>query len=541
MKADNKIEFFDLSDKLVQIGRSPSNDLILEAPEVSDKHALIAYKNGSYYLQDRHSQEGTFLKNARISDLRELCDQDEVRIGNFIIRFEEIPYAMPSMPSMPPISQEAHQSQPQRSIKISELLKEKLKTLLVEKLNLKNLNLEALNDEELEVRARKELEGVIEKLDGQIPDDPEYKRLLIKQVIDEALKHGPIEDLLHDPQITEIMVNGKDQIYVEREGKIEELTDKSFQSDEQVIEVIKRIIAPLNRRIDISLPLVDARLKNGSRVNAIIPPLAIKGPAITIRKFRENLFGIDEMIELGSLSEPMAIFLKACVKARKNIIISGGTGSGKTTLLNALSWFIPEDERIITIEDSAELRLNQRHVVALEARPANIQGQGAISIRDLVINALRMRPDRIVVGECRGGETLDMLQAMNTGHDGSLTTAHANSPRDLLFRLETMVLMSGMELPLAAIRNQISSAIDIIIHQSRFAGGLRKITHITEVTGLQDNNIALQDFFLFVQTGINSRGEVEGYYTPTGNVPTFFSELKLRGIELPREIFQVGS
>jgi pilus assembly protein CpaF len=537
MKPDNKIEFFDLSDKLVQIGRSQSNDLILEAPEVSDKHALIAYKNGSYYLQDRHSKGGTFLKNARVSEVRELCDQDEVRIGNFIIRFEAIPNAMPPMSSA---LQEAHQSQPPRSIKISELLKEKLKTLLVEKLNLKNLNLEALNDEELEVRARKELEGIIEKLDGQLPEDPEYKKLLIKQVIDEALKHGPIEDLLHDPQITEVMVNGKDQIYVERAGKIEELTDRSFQSDEQVIEVIKRIIAPLNRRIDISMPLVDARLKNGSRVNAIIPPLAIKGPAITIRKFKENLFGIDEMLKLGTLSEPMAIFLKACVKARKNIIISGGTGSGKTTLLNALSWFIPEDERIITIEDSAELRLNQRHVVALESRPANIQGEGAITIRDLVINALRMRPDRIVVGECRGGEALDMLQAMNTGHDGSLTTAHANSPRDLLFRLETMVLMSGMELPLAAIRNQISSAIDIIVHQARFAGGCRKITHITEVTGLQDNNIALQDIFLFVQTGINSRGEVEGYHTPTGNVPTFFSELKLRGIELPKEIFQVG-
>jgi len=364
----------------------------------------------------------------------------------------------------------------------------------------------------------------------------EKREYLIKEILQEALGLGPLEDLLADPEITEIMVNGKDRVYVEKKGRLT-LSGKKFVSNLQLLGCIERIVAPIGRRIDESSPMVDARLLDGSRVNAVIPPLALKGPALTIRKFSKERLVTEDLIRYGSLTRKAADFLKACVLAKKNIVISGGTGSGKTTLLNIISSFIPGDERIITIEDSAELNLPQEHVITLEARPANIEGRGAVTIRDLVKNTLRMRPDRIVVGECRGGEALDMLQAMNTGHDGSLTTLHSNSPRDTLARLETLVLMSGMELPLKAIREQIASAVDIIVHQERFKDGTRKITQITEIAGMEGDIITTQNIFEFKQAVNNMNNSVYGSLSPSGMLPCFIEELLLADITFDRNMF----
>lgn len=359
---------------------------------------------------------------------------------------------------------------------------------------------------------------------------------LLQELLDEVFDLGPISPLLRDPTVSEVMVNGPLQVYVERNGVLE-YTGVRFRDDGHVLRVIDKIVAPLGRRIDESSPMVDARLADGSRVNAIIPPLALNGPTLTIRKFSKDPFQIADLIRFGTLSGEMAKFIEACVKARLNIVVSGGTGSGKTTTLNVLSSFIPDGERIVTIEDAAELQLRQEHWVRLETRPPNIEGKGAIAIRDLVRNALRMRPDRIVVGEVRSGEALDMLQAMNTGHDGSLTTGHANSPRDMLARLETMVLMAGMELPVRAIREQIASALDLIIHQNRLRDGSRKVTHITEVQGMEGDTIVLQDLFVFEQTGVERRGQVLGRFRSTGIRPKFMPKLQAAGIVLPDEIF----
>jgi len=362
------------------------------------------------------------------------------------------------------------------------------------------------------------------------------KARLIADIRDEMLGLGPIEPLLQDDSITEIMVNGPKKVFVERLGKLE-LTDVQFHDNAHVMNIAERILTPLGRRIDESSPLVDARLEDGSRVNIIIPPLSLTGPAITIRKFSKKPLTVDNLIAFGTIDEKMAEFLRACVKARVNILVSGGTGSGKTTTLNVISSFIPEEERIVTIEDAAELRLQQEHVVTLESRPANIEGEGQITIRDLVRNALRMRPDRIIVGEVRSGEALDMLQAMNTGHDGSLTTAHANSPRDALSRLETMVLMSGLELPVRAIREQISSAIDLIIQQSRMKDGSRKITHVTEVQHMEGNTITMQDIFRYQQQGYDENGKAVGRYVSTGLKPNFLEKFAVNGVELPEDFF----
>jgi pilus assembly protein CpaF len=332
-----------------------------------------------------------------------------------------------------------------------------------------------------------------------------------------------------------VMVNGPQQVYIEREGRLE-LTNVTFQNDEHVMKIIQRIIAPIGRRVDESSPMVDARLADGSRVNAIIPPLSLVGPVITIRKFSATPYTVDDLVRFGTATPEMFEFLEACVKARLNIFVSGGTGSGKTTMLNILSSFIPDDERIVTIEDAAELQLRQEHVITLEARPSNIEGKGAIPIRELVRNALRMRPDRIVVGECRSGEALDMLQAMNTGHDGSMSTGHANTPRDMLARLETMVLMAGMDLPLRAIREQISSAVDLIVHQNRLKDGTRKIVNITEVQGMEGDVIVMQDVFVFEQTGV-VEGRIEGRLKPTGIRPHFVERFEVAGIHLPPNIF----
>ena len=363
------------------------------------------------------------------------------------------------------------------------------------------------------------------------------KQKVQKSVIDEVFGYGPITSLLEDPSVTEIMVNGPNDIYVERFGKLE-ITDKRFRDDRHVLHTIDKIIAPLGRRVDESSPMVDARLPDGSRVNIVIPPLAIKGPTITIRKFAVDPYTLEDLISFGTLTMDIAKFLRASVRGRINIIVSGGTGSGKTTFLNVVSGFIPENERIVTIEDAAELQLQQRHVLTLESRPANIEGKGKVNIRDLVVNSLRMRPDRIIVGEVRSGEALDMLQAMNTGHDGSLTTIHANTPRDSLARIETMVMMSGMELPSRAIREQISSAINLIIQVGRFTDGTRKINKITEIVGMESDTITLQDIFVFRHDGFDERGGVLGKHIPTGIVPNLIEKLKTHGENLSTNIFK---
>ncbi len=396
-------------------------------------------------------------------------------------------------------------------------------------------------DPKLDLSNQVEVRRQIEEIFGKVIDEEglaltraERVRML-EQITDEIIGLGPLEPLLRDESITEVMVNGPRQVYIERSGKLE-LTNVVFQNDDHVMRIIDRIIAPIGRRVDESSPMVDARLTDGSRVNAIIPPLSLVGPVITIRKFAASPFTVDDLIRFGTATPEMFDFLKACVEARLNVFVSGGTGSGKTTTLNVLSSFIPNDERIITIEDAAELQLRQEHVVTLESRPPNIEGRGAIPIRELVRNALRMRPDRIIVGECRSGEALDMLQAMNTGHDGSMSTGHANSPRDMLSRLETMVLMGGVELPLRAIREQIASAVDLIVHQARLKDGTRRITNITEVQGMEGDVIVMQDVFVFEQTGV-VEGKIQGRLKPTGIRPKFVEKFEVMGIHLPPGLF----
>jgi pilus assembly protein CpaF len=363
-----------------------------------------------------------------------------------------------------------------------------------------------------------------------------HRNHLLRDILDEITGFGPLQPLLNDPDITEIMVNGPRKIYVEKNGRLER-TKVVFEDNLHILKIIDRIVSPLGRHIDSDSPMVDARLPDGSRVNAVVPPCAVDGPSITIRKFRKDKLSIMQLIEFNSLTQGMADFLRACVLGRLNIIISGGTGSGKTTLLNALSGFIPEEERIVTIEDAAELQLQQDHVVRLETKVANVEGRGVVSVRELVRNALRMRPDRIVVGECRGGEALDMLQAMNTGHDGSLTTIHANSPRDALSRLETLVLMAGMELPIKIVRQQISSAVDVIVQIARVRDGTRKLTAITEVAGMEGDVVTLSDIFKFNQTGVDTQGKILGQVKPTGIRPLFGPRLEAAGFKLGAEVF----
>lgn len=399
-------------------------------------------------------------------------------------------------------------------------------------------------DPSMDITRTDEVKRTIQDLFEQILSEenlvlsrPERARLF-EQIAAEILGLGPLQPLLEDDTITEVMVNGAKNIYIERKGKLHRVP-VTFENNEHLLRIIDRIVAPLGRRIDESSPYVDARLQDGSRVNAVIPPISLVGPVLTIRKFSKNPITVEQLVQFGSISMEALQFLKACVEARLNIIISGGTGSGKTTLLNVMSGFIPDDERIITIENAAELQLRQEHVVTLESRPPNIEGRGEITIRDLVINSLRMRPERIIVGECRGGETLDMLQAMNTGHDGSMTTAHANSPRDVLSRVETMCLMAGMDLPVRAIREQVASAIDLIVQQERMRDGTRKVVTVAEVSGMEGDVITMTDIFSFEQTGVEA-GKIIGRLRPTGLRPKFMDQIEAAGINLPPSIFGVG-
>ncbi|TPV51988.1 CpaF family protein [Pseudarthrobacter phenanthrenivorans] len=396
----------------------------------------------------------------------------------------------------------------------------------------------ASSEESLRSSAVEELSAVIDQ--EQVPLSPEERRRLIREIADEVMGYGPLQRLLEDPSVTEIMVNRFDQIYIERHGRLT-LTGARFSSDDHLRTVIERIVSKVGRRIDESSPLVDARLEDGSRVNAIIPPLAVNGPSLTIRKFSQVPLTVQNLVDWGSLTPEMAELLSACVRARLNIIVSGGTGTGKTTLLNVLSSFIPPDDRIVTIEDAVELQLQQEHVVRLESRPPNIEGKGAVSIRELVRNSLRMRPDRIIVGEVRSGESLDMLQAMNTGHDGSLSTVHANSPRDAVARLETLVLMAGMDLPLRAIREQVSSAVDLIIQVTRLRDGSRRVTHVTEVQGMEGDIVTLQDAFLFdYSAGMDAQGRFLGKPVATGIRPRFLDRFAELGIAVSPAVFGTG-
>ncbi len=389
----------------------------------------------------------------------------------------------------------------------------------------------------LRERTQKAIFDILNSEDaGGLLNSRELKSQMVKEVLDEALGLGPLEDLLGDDNVTEIMVNSRDQIYIEKNGR-NELSKTTFSSEQQMMNVIERIVTPLGRRVDEKVPFVDARLPDGSRVHVIIPPLALRGPTITIRKFPKKRILYKDLINFGSMTEEIADFLRACVEGKLNIVVSGGTGSGKTTLLNVLSNFIPATERIITVEDSAELQLGQEHVVRLETRPKNIEGEGEVSIRDLIKCCLRMRPDRIVVGECRGGEALDMLQAMNTGHSGSLTTLHSNNPRECISRLETLVMMAGLNLPAKAIKENIAAAVNVIIQQTRLPDGSRRVTHISEVTGMQGDVISLQDIFLFKQEGLDKKRKIIGRFVPTGFIPKFVEEMEAKGMKISRGLF----
>ena len=559
-----------LSDGVYRAGSADTSHIQLPYPGISHQHCLLTVSGSSLTVEDTNSSNGTFLDGRRLTPGPvNFPPGSRVTIGNLSFlrpaekaenagsgyaaqqnRIEPpaLPADVPNTAPQPPVSgkpsSSAQEATPVLSVTgipaearpLVKEIKKRAHAELLKRLNLKRMAMNGNATESvLAQKAAQAIHEILSELTIPLPDGVPVQKIE-KELYNEAIGLGPLEDLIAMPEITEIMVNGPDQVYVEHKGVLYR-TDASFADNHQVLAAIERIVSPLGRRIDESSPMVDARLKDGSRVNAIIPPLSLVGPSITIRKFSKTPLQISDLIRFGSLSQDIADFLNVCVKLRKNIIISGGTGSGKTTLLNILSGFLPNRERIVTIEDAAELQLRQEHVVRLESRPANIEGKGEVSIRDLVKNSLRMRPDRIVIGECRGGEALDMLQAMNTGHDGSLTTIHANSPRDALARLETLVLMAGFDLPLRAIREQVASAISLIVQINREKDGSRKVTCVSEITKMEGDIITMQDLFVFRQDGWTPDGKMTGRYVPTGSVPTFMDDIRRAGLNLDISIF----
>ncbi len=525
-----------------QLGKSRDNIVRLHGWRVAPLHARIEKTEVGLFVEDISRGFKLLVNGEEVKRHGPIMAEDEIEIAGYKVYVSlAVDEKSVEVEAGPPVvldklgDREAGDIQPigAEYMKWSKYIHGELFRVM----DLRRLDLDSMDHDEVREHLAQLVDEIVEGVISRIPTSVDIERLK-KIVLDEAVGLGPLEEFLADPEVTEIMVNSHDQIYVERKGRLSK-SGVSFSSPEAVLSTIDRIISPLGRRIDESSPMVDARLRDGSRVNAIIPPLALKGPCLTIRKFSETKLTSKDLLRFNSASQPMVDFLKTCVVQRRNIVVSGGTGSGKTTLLNILSDFIPGDERVVTVEDSAELKLGQPHVVTLEARPANMEGRGAVTIRDLVKNCLRMRPDRIVVGECRGGEALDMLQAMNTGHDGSLTTAHANTPRDMLRRLEIMVLMAGMDLPIQAIREQVSSAVNLVVQQTRFADGSRRITNISEVTGMEAGTIQLNEIFKFQQQGFDADGQVRGSFEASGRVPEFYEELQQRGVAVDMGVFTV--
>jgi len=542
--ADRPPKEFDMEPGVYTVGADRDNKIVLRGSGVAWKHAILSFFSDGLWVEDLGSETGTHVDGQRVDGRCALEPGQQVSIGSYHLvvgAADPVPPTAPPQeaerrfPTLPEDTESERRASDRIYVDKKHTIKGQIQKELMNRLDIPRLTASHVSEADLHDRVHVTLEHIIAEAGPNIPADVAPEDLL-KEVYDETVRLGPLEDLIADPDITEIMVNGHTHVYIEKAGKLE-LTDRTFMDDNSVLAIIERIVAPIGRRIDESQPYVDARLQDGSRVNAIIPPLSLTGPCLTIRKFSKEPLTVQNLVDYGTLTLNVADFIRASVVMGKNIVVSGGTGSGKTTLLNVISSYIPSTERIVTIEDAAELRLSQEHVIRLEARPPNIEGRGAITIRDLVRNALRMRPDRIVVGECRGGEALDMLQAMNTGHEGSLTTVHANSPRDVMSRLETMVLMSGMELPVRAIREQVGSAIHMVVHIARFSDGTRKVAQISEVVGLEGDRITMQDIFKFNQTGVSPEGRILGSFLPTGSVPTFVEEMKVRGISIDHKIF----
>ncbi|WP_043309431.1 ATPase, T2SS/T4P/T4SS family [Pseudomonas sp. ML96] len=524
-----------------ELGRARSGLIRLRGWKVAPVHARIEHSLAGLFVEDVSRGYEVYVNDRAVSRHGPLTPEDAIAIGGYLVRVRALhPQTSDEPESLAPVGAEdcvELQEEPDLNHAYMEWA-QFIQGELFRALDLRRMNLDSMDHDQVRTTLSGLIDEILQQVGGRLPTL--NTETLRKIVLDEAIGLGPLEDLIADRTVSEIMVNAHDDIYVERSGRLEK-TPINFSCNAAVLSTIERIISPLGRRIDESSPMVDARLKDGSRVNAIIPPLALRGPCLTIRKFSDKKLTTDDLLGFGTINPQMVEFLRTAVEQRLNIVVSGGTGSGKTTLLNILSNFIPVAERVVTVEDAAELKLVQPHVVSLEARPANMEGKGQVTIRDLVRNCLRMRPDRIVVGECRGGEALDMLQAMNTGHDGSLTTGHANSPRDMLRRLEVMVLMAGMDLPVQAIREQIASAVQLIVQQTRFGDGSRRITSISEITGMEQSTIQLNEIFRFQQTGFDENGRVKGHFQATGQVPEFYEALAKRGIPVNLGIFQASA
>ena len=534
------------------LGKDDGALIALRGWRVGRRQLQFGLRDGALFVKDGGGLSPIKINGAVVNEHGPLASTDTIELSDYRVRINLTERSHAKLPVLPKAAapelavNKAGEAPMPMAVVVSPLesaaglqARGLLHRRLIEAMDLRRVNVSRMGDVELRAAVQKLIDDLIES-DAAFGPFLDLRQQLREVVLNEVVGLGPLEGLLADDSVTEIMVNRFSEIFVERAGRLTR-SEISFSNDAAVTAAIERIVSPLGRRIDEASPMVDARLKDGSRVNAVIPPLAIKGPSLTIRKFSKKKLNGDDLMRFGTANREMLAFLRVAVLQRANIVISGGTGSGKTTLLNVLSNFIPDDERIVTVEDAAELQLTQPNLVSLEARPANIEGRGAVMIRDLVKNCLRMRPDRIVVGECRGGEALDMLQAMNTGHDGSLTTAHANTPRDCLSRLEVMTLMSGLDIPVQAIREQICSAVNLIVQQTRFSCGTRRVTYITEVTGIERDIIQMQNVFTFQQEGFDAEGRVRGRFSATGHIPQFYEDLIKRGIDVDTSIFKMDA